>query len=92
MKRTTVFLDEEAQRELRLLAERENAPAASLLREAVDQYLTARRQKPRKPLRFLAAGRSGTRTTAARHEELLFRDLEPHGKARKRPRKPSRKS
>jgi hypothetical protein len=81
MKRTTVFLDDEAERELRLAAERRGVPAASVLREALDQYFRrGRRAAP--PLRFEAAGRSGVKTTAERSEDLVFRDLKPHGDSR----------
>jgi predicted transcriptional regulator len=80
MKRTTVFLEEELQRELKIVAEYKRLPAASVLRDALDQYLRAERKKRDRKLRFLAVGRSGTKTTADRHEELLWKDLEPHGK------------
>jgi hypothetical protein len=90
MKRTTVFLEEEAERELRLVAERKGVPAASVLREAIDRYLGEERRKTPRPLRFLAAGHSGTRKTAEREEDLVFRDLKPHGVAPKTRRKPSR--
>lgn len=91
MKRTTVFLEEEAERELRLVAERKGVPAASVLREAIDRYLGGERRKTPRPLRFLAAGRSGTRRTAQRQEDIVFRDLEPHAVAPKTRRKSSRK-
>ena len=91
MKRTTVFLDEAAERDLRLLAERKGVAAASVLREAIDRYLGEERRKTPRLLRFLAAGRSGTRKTAERQEDLVFRDLEPHAVAPKTRRKPSRK-
>jgi predicted transcriptional regulator len=80
MKRTTVFLDEELQREMKIVAEYKRLPAASILRDALDQYLRAEGKKRDRKLRFLAVGRSGTKTTADRHEELLWKDLEPHGK------------
>jgi hypothetical protein len=91
MKRTTVFLEEGAERELRLIAGRRGVAAASVLREAIDHYLGEERKKTPRPLRFLAAGRSGTRKTTQREEDLVFRDLEPHGEAPRTRRKPSRK-
>jgi predicted transcriptional regulator len=88
MKRTTVFLEEELQRELKIVAEYKRLPAASVLRDALDQYLRAERKKRGRKLRFVAVGRSGTKTTADRHEELLWKDLEPHGDpARKKARR-----
>ena len=92
MKRTTVFLDEAAERDLRLLAERKGVAAASVLREAIDRYLGEERRKTPRLLRFLAVGRSGTRKTTERHEEILFRALEPHGTAPKTRRKSSRRA
>ena len=91
MKRTTVFLQEEAERELRLVAERKGVPAASVLREAIDRYLGEERRRTPRLLSFLAAGRSGTRKTAQREEDFVFRNLEPHGAAPKTGRKVSRK-
>ncbi len=90
MKRTTVFLEEDLQRELRIIADYKKVPAASILREALDQYLHGERGRRARTLRFLAVGRSGTRKTADRHEELLWKDLEPHGEAA-RPGKRSRR-
>ena len=91
MKRTTIFLEEQAERELRLVAARRGVAAASVLREAIDRYLGEERRKTPRSLRFLAAGRSGTRKTAQREKDLVFRDLEPHAVAPKTRRKPSRK-
>ncbi len=91
MKRTTVFLEEELQRELKIVAGYKGLPAASVLRDALDQYLRAERKKRGRKLRFLAVGRSGTRTTAERHEQLLWRDLEPHGGPLRTPKKTGRR-
>jgi hypothetical protein len=79
MKRTTVFIDESVDGDLRALARRQQRPVAALVREAVEQYVVAGRQAgPARP-GFVAIGRSGFRDTAERHEELLFADLAPHG-------------
>lgn len=89
MKRTTVFLDEGLEREMRSMAESRGKPVASLVREALGRYV-AFETKRRPPLRFLAAGRSGKSDTAERHEELLFRDLTPHGKSPRQTRRSRR--
>jgi hypothetical protein len=79
MKRTTVFLDEGLERDLKALAARKGEPAASLVREALGEYIVRQRSEaPR--LGFLAAGRSGRSDVAETHEELLFRELSPHGR------------
>ena len=78
MKRTTVFLDEGLERDLKALAARRGEPAATLVREALGEYVA--RHRPAEPrLGFLAAGRSGRSDVAETHEEILWRDLAPHG-------------
>jgi predicted transcriptional regulator len=80
VKRTTIFLDEAAERDLRALAAERDEPVASLVREAIADYLV-RRQGEARALSFLAAGRSGRSDVADTHEDLLWTDLEPHGDA-----------
>jgi 16S rRNA U516 pseudouridylate synthase RsuA-like enzyme len=87
MKRTTVFLDEGLEREMRAMAESRGEPVASLVREALGRYVASEAKRHRPPLRFLAAGRSGKSDTAERHEELLFRELKPHGVSPQRTRR-----
>jgi predicted transcriptional regulator len=88
MKRTTLFIDPQLERELQALARRDGRPMAALVREAVAQYVAAARRERPARLSFAAAGRSGRADIADRHEELLF-DANP---APRRPRpKPSRR-
>ena len=77
MKRTTVFLDETAERELDVLAQRRGEPRASLVREAIAEYLVRSREASTAALEFVAIGRSGRPDTADQHEELLFRFPDP---------------
>jgi metal-responsive CopG/Arc/MetJ family transcriptional regulator len=86
MKRTTVFLEEDLQRELKIVAQYKGVPAASVLRDAIDEYLRAERKRRPRALSIMAIGRSSRRDTAERHEELLWKDLSPHGGSPK-PRK-----
>jgi hypothetical protein len=72
MKRTTLFIAADLERELQALARRRGQPVAGLVREAIAQYVTAARESGRPRLGFVASGRSGRRDTADRHEELLF--------------------
>lgn len=75
MKRTTVFFDEQLEREIQALARRQKRPMASVVREAVEQYVVAERQTGGpSPYSFVALGRSGRRDVAERHESLLFQD------------------
>jgi hypothetical protein len=78
MKRTTLFLEEATDRELRLLAQREKLPVAALVRDALGRFLDEARRGKEVRLRFLAAGRSGHHDTAERAEELLWGNLQPH--------------
>src|SRR5438094_3967405 len=77
MKRTTIFVPEALERDLQLYAIREGRAAASIVREAVAEYL-ARRQDVRLPS-FTGAFESGRSDIAERHEALLFDRLSPHG-------------
>ena len=74
MKRTTIFIDEQLERELAGLARRRGQPVAALVREAVERYVVDARDAGRRPLAFVAAGRSGRHDVAERHEDLLFQD------------------
>lgn len=80
MKRTTIFVDEALERDLRAIAEREKRTVSELVREALASYV-ARRKKVGPGVSFVALGRSGHRDTAEKHEELLWQDL-PGGAAR----------
>jgi predicted transcriptional regulator len=70
MKRTTVFLEEDVENDLRALSRRQRRPVGALIREALARHVAA--EKGKLVLSFLAVGRSGRRDTAERHEELLF--------------------
>ena len=67
--KTTVYLTPAEYRRIKLLARRQNRPAAELVREAVVQY--ARRNAPAKRPRSVAAGRSGHGKLSERAEDLL---------------------
>jgi predicted transcriptional regulator len=79
MKRTTVFVPEAVERELQGLARRERKPVAWFVREALTEYVAARRPAAALPS-FTGIGASGDMDTAERHEELLWNA--PHGNAR----------
>jgi predicted transcriptional regulator len=85
MKRTTLFIDPQLERELQALARRDGRPMAALVREAVAQYVAAARDKGRTRPGFIATGRSGRADVADRHEELLF-DATPPSAPRSRPK------
>ncbi len=73
MRRTTIFLDEQLERQLKALARRTDRPMAALVREAVAEYVVSARETPPSAMAFVAAGRSGRHDTAERHEELLWK-------------------
>ena len=78
MKRTTVFVPEALERDLQLYARRQGKPVAAVFREAVAEYLASRRVSDSGLPSFTAAFDSGHRDTAERHEDILFRNLDPH--------------
>jgi len=95
MKRTTLFIEPEMERELQSLARREGRPVAALVREAVAHYVSAARDARSVRLGFIAAGRSGRRDIAETHEDLLFREntsLTKRPAAKRPPRKAVRRN
>jgi hypothetical protein len=85
MKRTTLFLDEQLEHDLRVLSKRKGRPLASLVREAMAQYVASEKRSGTVSVRFVGSGRSGRSDTAERHEELLWSHLDPHGLEDSRP-------
>jgi hypothetical protein len=86
MKRTTIFIDEQVEAELRDLAHRRKRPVAAEVRDALARHVAEARAAGQSTLSFVGIGRSGRRDTAERHEELLFARLR-----RQAPRRGSRK-
>ena len=80
MKRTTIFIPETLERDLQLYARRAGRPVASVVREAVAQYLSHADAGVGLPS-FAGIGASGRTDTADRHEELVFAGLRPHDDA-----------
>lgn len=79
MKRTTIFIDEQIERELQAVALRRARPVAAVVREAVGRYLAEEKRKAGFAIGFAAMGRSGHSDTAETHEGLLWSNLDPHG-------------
>jgi hypothetical protein len=75
MKRTTIFVPESLERDLQLYAQREQQTVASVVREALAEYLATRLPTASLPS-FTGIGHSGRKDTASRHQHLLWRD--PH--------------
>ena len=88
MKRTTIFVPVALEHDLQLYARRERRSAASVVREAVTEYLAVRQADVPLPS-FAGAFDSGRSDTAERHEEILFQHLDPHGR-RAPPSRPAR--
>ena len=78
MKRTTIFVDEQIERELHAIAVRKARPVAAVVREALGRYLAEEKRKEGFAIGFVAVGRSGHGDTAEIHEELLWSNLDPH--------------
>lgn len=70
MKRTTIFVEDNVLDALQAMARRRGVSLAHVTREALAAYIAQHKGK-RKPLTFVAIGRSGRRDVAERFEELL---------------------
>ena len=90
MKRTTIFIDEALELDVRALAQRQGRPLGAVIREAIGQYVSKHKQKEDLKLSFMAIGRSGHHDTADTHEQLLWRDVSPKGKGLSRKEKSPR--
>ena len=89
MKRTTIFIPEDLERDLQLYAKREGKPTAAVVREAVAEYVAGGRARTRLPS-FTGAFSGSHTDTAERHETLLFAGLMPRGdRATARPKRPA---
>ena len=76
MKRTTIFIEEHAESDLRAVARRQRRSVAAVVREAVERYVAEEKHTAGLSLSFVAVGRSGHTDTAENHEERLWSDLE----------------
>lgn len=94
MKRTTIFIDEQIERELQGLARRKQWPVAAVVREAIQAYVVSETRQPLPVPGFVGTGRSGRTDIAERHEELLWKDphdgSQPPSVKPTRPRRPRR--
>lgn len=71
--RKQIYLDEASDRRLRRLAASSGRSAASLIREAVGQYVQGRDRTTDDPLRSLiGAFAGGPRDAAAKHDKYLY--------------------
>lgn len=72
-------MEEGLDQELHSLAHRKGVPVSELVRDALGRFVEEQTRRRRFRLRFLAGGKSGKKSIAQQHENLLWRDLEPHG-------------
>ena len=91
MKRTTVFLDERTERDLRTIAARKGVALASVVREALGRYVIEESAAGAALPSFVGIGASGRRDTAERADEILLAELEANFRpARRRRASPQR--
>lgn len=86
MKRTTLFIDEGLDHELHAVARRKGMGISALVRESITRYLADQKRDQPLRLRFLGRGRSGRKDISARHEEIVWEGLGPHGRGGRRQR------
>jgi predicted transcriptional regulator len=79
MKRTTVYLEEDLNLELKHLADQQGRPQAELIREALRDYAQANRASRAVP-EWVGLGQSGVGNLSERVDELLFSDRKLPGR------------
>jgi Ribbon-helix-helix protein, copG family len=79
MKRTTVYLEEDLNLELKRLADQQGRPQAELIREALREYAQANRSSRVVPV-WVGMGQSGVHDLSERLDELLFSDRKLPGR------------
>lgn len=78
MKRTTIFLDESTERDLKTIAYRRHEPVAQLVREALARYVASEVEAaPRLPS-FVGIAESRFTDTSERVDELVLAAIEEH--------------
>src|SRR5512140_3425909 len=90
MKRTTIFVDESLEYDLKAIARRRGQPVASVVREALAEYVLEEKQAGGTSLSFVAVGASGHGDTADRHEDLLWPEAATPGEDAPRDASPTR--
>jgi hypothetical protein len=88
MKRTTIFLPEALERDLQAEARRVGKPMASVVREALADYVVSK-QAAGTTLSFVGCAAGDRSDIADRHENLLWR--KPHRGSPSRTKRPSRR-
>jgi len=78
MKRTTIFLRDDLEADLRAIARRRQVAMAEVVREALSGYVARSKKRPAARPGFIGVGASGRSDVAERHEELLWASLGPH--------------
>jgi len=71
MKRTTIFIDEEIDQELKLIARQKGKRVSEIIREAIDDYLS--KHKKHKKCSFVGLGNSNRSDISENHEEDLWK-------------------
>ena len=90
MKRTTIFLPESLERDLQGEARRTGKALASVVREALTEYVVASQAaKGTARLSFIACGAGDRTDVAERHEDFIWQ--EPHEQPVTAPRKTARR-
>jgi hypothetical protein len=73
MRRTTILLDDDLADQLDYERRRRNQSTTAIVREALTEYLAGGKSKPKR-LGFIGLGRSGSRNTARKVDEILARE------------------
>ncbi|EDP75463.1 type II toxin-antitoxin system VapB family antitoxin [Hydrogenivirga sp. 128-5-R1-1] len=70
MKRTTLFIEEELEEEIKRIARLKGKKTSEVVREALRDYV--KRHRSKKTLSFVGIGKSGRKDLSETHEEELW--------------------
>ncbi|RUM30060.1 MAG: DNA-binding protein [Aquifex sp.] len=70
MKRTTIFINEETEQEIKLIAKQKQKSVAEVIREAINEYISKYKKAKKYP--FIGLGSSNRSDISETHEEELW--------------------
>jgi metal-responsive CopG/Arc/MetJ family transcriptional regulator len=70
MKRSTIFIDEELEEDIKHVAKIKGKKVSQVIREALKEYIEKNRRK--KKLSFIGIGKSGRKDVSETYEERLW--------------------
>jgi metal-responsive CopG/Arc/MetJ family transcriptional regulator len=70
MKRSTIFIDEELEADIKYIAKVKGKRVSDIIREALKEYID--KSKHKKKISFIGIGKSGQKDISEAHEERMW--------------------